>query len=79
MLDEPFSQVMPVHAETIKEIIVQEKKYKGMLITDHLYEHILDISDRLYLLHMGKTNLINNVHDLEVFGYISGKGSNPKN
>ena len=70
---------MPAHIETVKEIILQEKKYKGMIITDHLYKHILDISDRLYLLHMGKTYLVNNVHDLELFGYISGKDSNPKN
>ena len=79
MLDEPFSQVMPVHVETIKEIIVQEKRNKGMIITDHLYEHILNVSDRLYLLHKGKTHLVNSVHDLEVFGYVSENDNKHKN
>ena len=32
MLDEPFSQVMPVHVDTIKNIVRAEKEKKGIII-----------------------------------------------
>ena len=69
MLDEPFSQVMPVHIETIKKIIVREKKNKGIIITDHLYKHIIDICDNLYVINNGKTYLTKSLQDLETLGY----------
>ena len=37
MLDEPFSQLMPIHIDTIKSIITREKRNKGILVSDHLY------------------------------------------
>lgn len=71
MLDEPFSQVMPVHVETIKRIIHDEKSNKGILITDHLYEHILDICDEIYVITNGKTYLVRELNDLISLGYIN--------
>ncbi len=71
MLDEPFSQVMPVHVDTIKKIISEEKKNKGIIITDHLYEHIIDICDNIYLILNGKTYLTRDRNDLIKLGYIN--------
>lgn len=71
MLDEPFSQVMPVHVETIKSIIAREKKNKGTIITDHLYKHIIDVCDKIYVLVNGKTYLTQNSSDIIKFGYIN--------
>ena len=73
MLDEPFSQVMPVHVDRIKKIIKHEKKNKGIIITDHLYEHIIDICDKIYVIANGKTYLTKDRDDLIKFGYISNK------
>lgn len=73
LLDEPFSHVMPVHVDTIKKIIIQEKKNKGILITDHLYEHIIDICDELYVINEGKTWLTNSVADIETLGYLKNR------
>lgn len=70
MLDEPFSQVMPLHIESIKQLIVEQKIHKGIIITDHLYEHIIDICDSLYVLKDGKTHLTKQIEDLENLGYI---------
>jgi ABC-type lipopolysaccharide export system ATPase subunit len=70
MLDEPFSQVMPVHVDTIKSIINQERQNKGIIITDHLYRHIIDVCDDLYLIKDGKTHLTGGVFDLERLGYL---------
>lgn len=71
MLDEPFSQVMPVHVNTIKNIINVEKKNKGIIITDHLYEHIIDICNEIYVITNGKTHITKDRTDLIDLGYIN--------
>jgi len=75
MLDEPFSQVMPKHIDAIKKIIVQEKKNKGILITDHMFEHINDICDEIYVINDGKTYLTKNISDIERLGYVKFSSS----
>ena len=69
MLDEPFSQVMPLHIEVIKKIIDREKENKGIILTDHLYRHIVGICDDLYVISKGKTHLTESIEDLETLGY----------
>ncbi len=69
MLDEPFSQVMPIHVDTIKRLILREKKNKGIIITDHMYKYIINVCDDLYVIRDGKTYLTNNIKDLETLGY----------
>lgn len=69
LLDEPFSHIMPVQIEKMKEVLEEEKANKGILITDHLYRHITDISDSLYVLTNGKTYLTTDMSDLETLGY----------
>ncbi len=70
MLDEPFSQVMPIYIETIKNLIVREKQNKGIIITDHLYKHIVDICDDLYVINNGETYLTKDISDLEKHEYV---------
>ncbi len=69
MLDEPFSQIMPIHVDTIKKLIKREKEKKGIIITDHMYKDIIDICDNLYVINNGKTYLTKNIKDLEILGY----------
>lgn len=71
MLDEPFSQIMPVHTEALLQIFQAEKEYKGIILTDHMYQHVTDISDHLYVLSNGKTHLINNPDELRLLGYVN--------
>jgi len=70
MLDEPFSQVMPVHIDPIKKLILREKENKGIIVTDHLYKHIIDICDHLYVISKGKTYLTKSTLDLKTLGYV---------
>tara|TARA_R110002124_G_scaffold94717_3_gene238842 strand:+ start:760 stop:1422 length:663 start_codon:yes stop_codon:yes gene_type:complete len=70
LLDEPFSQVMPLHIDKIKQLILREKENKGITITDHMYQHVIDISDDLYVISNGKTYLTNSPKDLETLGYV---------
>ncbi|MDB4924706.1 ATP-binding cassette domain-containing protein [Mucilaginibacter sp.] len=70
MLDEPFTHLNPIQIEKIKEFLLEEKLNKGFLITDHMYGHLLDISDSVYLLKDGKTYLTKSIFDLNKLGYI---------
>ncbi len=69
LLDEPFSHISPVQIEQIKELMMTEKANKGFLITDHMFRHVLDISDTVYLLVNGKVHLTSSTDDLEYLGY----------
>ena len=70
LLDEPFSHLSPLQIEKVRSLLTEEKQNKGILITDHLYRDILDISDRLYVLSDGRTRPAKGTEDLETFGYI---------
>lgn len=70
LLDEPFSHIMPVHVEQIKSLIQTESKNKGILIVDHLYEHIIELSNKTYLIAHGKTHLLKEPDDIKMLGYI---------
>lgn len=70
MLDEPFSHIMPVHVETIQTLLISKKTTKGFLITDHLYQNIIDISDKLYILENGKVQAVASQEELKRFSYM---------
>lgn len=70
LLDEPFSHIAPLYIETIKQLIIAQKKQKAIIISDHLYEHIMAVSDRVYLLKNGTTTLINDIKALEDYNYL---------
>lgn len=72
LLDEPFSGVMPVHVETLKDYMLIKKKSKGIILTDHLYRHVLSLSDNLYMLANGKTYVVTVEEELISRGYIRG-------
>jgi ABC-type multidrug transport system ATPase subunit len=72
LLDEPFSGIMPAHIGKLKEFFRNLRQEKGIVITDHLYRHILEVTDRMYLLANGKTHPISHTDQLITHGYLSG-------
>jgi len=71
LLDEPFTHIMPLHMEQLKTLLVQQKEKKGIIITDHMYRHLLDVSNQLYLMKDGKSIYIKDRDDLVLHGYMS--------
>jgi ABC-type multidrug transport system ATPase subunit len=71
LLDEPFSGIMPVHIEQLKVCLSQLKKNKGIVMTDHLYRHVTELADRVYVLANGKTYTITDANQLVQYGYVS--------
>ncbi len=70
MLDEPFSQIMPIHIEIIKALIIEAKSSKGILVSDHTFRNIIDISDSLYVMANRTVYLTKSNEDLVRYGYL---------
>ncbi|UOB17515.1 ATP-binding cassette domain-containing protein [Abyssalbus ytuae] len=72
LLDEPFNGVSPVLKNYIVEYIKEKKPSKGFIITDHDYQNILDVSDKIIFLSNGYLREIKNESDLINLGYLPG-------
>ncbi|WP_109302222.1 ATP-binding cassette domain-containing protein [Aquimarina sp. AU474] len=70
MLDEPFSMIQPIYKDWIKELLLSAKEKKGILITDHYYEDVLEVTDTNMIIKEGKPIAIKNKKDLINHGYL---------
>ncbi|MCA6079065.1 ATP-binding cassette domain-containing protein [Fulvivirga sedimenti] len=73
LLDEPFAHISPVKTELLCEELHQQKSKKSILVTDHQYRTVTDISDRVFLCYNGAVREIENLEDLRKSGYIPKK------
>lgn len=71
LLDEPFNGIAPLAIESIKNLITQEKQHKIIIVTDHRYDAVLEVSDTLYLIKNSCSKLIKNLTELEDYQYLS--------
>ena len=71
LLDEPFSKISPLLIEKLIPIIKETSLHKGIIVSDHSYNYILDIADKLYLLKDGATHLIEEDSKLIELGYLT--------
>lgn len=71
LLDEPFSHIAPLDIEKIKTLIAIEKATKVIILTDHYYKDVIDVSDTLFLLHNGHTKKIEHIKELEDYHYLN--------
>ena len=70
MFDEPFSMVEPLYKDIIKEFLIDLKNEKGLIITDHYYNDVLEITDRNFIIKSGQKLNIKGKEDLEKFEYL---------
>lgn len=70
ILDEPFSNVAPNYVDKMKDLILKQKENKGIIISDHMYESVMEIADDIFLLKDGYTFAIKSREDLVSHGYI---------
>ena len=71
MLDEPFSMIEPLYKVEIKKFLVQLKKKKGIIITDHYYNDVLEITDENFLIKDGTIVPITSKQSLREMEYLS--------
>jgi ABC-type lipopolysaccharide export system ATPase subunit len=70
ILDEPFSQIAPLHIETVQRLIREKSREKGIIVTDHNYEAISKVADNLFVIAEGCTFPVESREDLVRHGYL---------
>ncbi|MBU8912753.1 MAG: ATP-binding cassette domain-containing protein [Spirochaetales bacterium] len=70
-LDEPFTEIEPIHREPLKDMIrhASHTDRKGVLITDHAYRDVLDTADRIEVFAGGVLRPASGEADLKRWGY----------
>jgi ABC-type multidrug transport system ATPase subunit len=71
MLDEPFSMVEPIYKDSIKDFLNTLKLKKGIILTDHYYNDVLDITTKNILIKDRIQIDIENKTDLMQYGYLN--------
>lgn len=71
LLDEPFVGLSPLYIELFKEHFSYMRQYKGILIADHSYRDIMDVSDEIQLMKEGTLLKINGKEHLVLHQYLS--------
>ena len=69
ILDEPFSFLAPVAVERIQDLIRRQKSSKGIILSDHNYNALLEVSDEVLLLSDGYVHQVRDRSDLVRYGY----------
>jgi ABC-type multidrug transport system ATPase subunit len=65
MLDEPFSGLAPLQIQRVQELMKEKGSHKGILISDHYFDNVLQVSHKNWMLRHGKLKSISpsDVHD----------------
>jgi ABC-type multidrug transport system ATPase subunit len=71
LLDEPFSMIEPLYKEIIKSLLLELKKTKGIILTDHYYDDVLEITTENFVIKDAEKIEINSKEDLVKFQYLS--------
>ncbi len=71
LLDEPLTHLAPIYIEKFIKIMRQEAGSKAMIITDHLFQYVIDLADDLYFLGNGCTQQITDPKQLENLDYLN--------
>lgn len=71
MLDEPFSMLEPLQTKALKEFLLKISETKSIIITDHYYTDVLDITTKNIVLRNGESIAINSIEDLKKNEYLS--------
>lgn len=71
LLDEPFSTIEPRYKEQLKNYIKQLSSEKGILITDHYYDDVVEIAHQNYLIKNKQLNHIASKQNLNELKDVS--------
>ncbi len=72
-LDEPFNGLAPIHIDIVKELIREQSKTKGIILTDHDYSNVLDVANKYIILIDGGLKVLKTRQEFIDWGYIPDK------
>jgi ABC-type multidrug transport system ATPase subunit len=70
LLDEPYNGLSPLMVEKVNELIVENSKTKGIIISDHNYQNVIKVSNKLILMKEGKAHHLLCKEELIEKGYL---------
>ncbi|WP_412850903.1 ATP-binding cassette domain-containing protein [Chryseobacterium sp. PMSZPI] len=70
LLDEPFHSLSPKISDELKKLIRLQAMSKGIIISDHNYRDILDISNDIHLLYNGHLKPVQDLKELQQYNYL---------
>lgn len=70
LLDEPFNGVSPILVDAIKMMILECSEVKGILLTDHDYQNVIDVSNRCCIIIDGVLKVVGGNDNLIEWGYL---------
>lgn len=73
LLDEPFSMLDPLQKDGLKSFLKKVLSKKGIIITDHYYADVLQISTKNLVITEGKSSWIEGESDLIKLNYLPNK------
>ena len=71
LLDEPYNGLSPIVIEKINKLITAMSRVKGIIVTDHNYENVIQVSTKLTLMKDGKLHHLKDKSELIEKGYLS--------
>lgn len=70
LLDEPFSMIEPIYKSFIKTFLMKLKLKKGIILTDHYYQDVLEITEKNFIIKNAKKFKIKSKDDLLEHNYL---------
>ncbi|HCR76306.1 MAG TPA: ABC transporter ATP-binding protein, partial [Chryseobacterium sp.] len=70
LLDKPFNALSPKMIVEIQRIIKEQSQQKGIILSDHRYKEVLEVSDEIYLLSDSYLRQIKDLKELQRHGYL---------
>lgn len=70
LLDEPYNGLSPLMVEETNKLILENSRQKGIIITDHNYEKVINIATKLILMKEGKIFHLKDKSELVEKGYL---------
>ncbi len=71
LLDEPFSMIEPLYKDAIKEFLETIKASKGIILTDHYFDDVLQTTTKNIVISEGKSSEVLSKEDLIKMNYLS--------
>ncbi|WP_100075039.1 ATP-binding cassette domain-containing protein [Chryseobacterium camelliae] len=70
LLDEPFSGLSPKVTAELQKIIKEQSTQKGIMISDHHFQEVWDVSDHVYLMSRGSLKPVRDFSELQKNKYL---------
>lgn len=67
MLDEPFTHLSPILIQQLQMLLLEEKRNKGFILTDHNFHSLKNIASELFFLNNGVLKHRKDIENVETY------------